>query len=114
MILALIAGVTLAGGMLYDLANRGSNIIQAAVSTVSNSLVGASAGAVIGVLLCLEMWRVLTRKGGGHPHRFVHPLLAFMAPVLLVAAGGIFADLAGFLNQGVDTVGDVLPAMFGG
>ena len=113
-VLALVAGVTLAGGMLYDLATRGSNIIQAAINTATNSLVGASASAVIGVLLCLELWRVLTRKGGGRPHRFVHPVLAFMTPVLLVAAGGVFADLAGFLDQGVETVSDIVPAMFGG
>lgn len=113
-VLAMVAGVTLAGGMLYDLATRGSNILQSFVNTISNSLIGASASAVIGVLLCLELWRVLTRKGGGHPNRFVHPALGFMAPVLLAAAGGIFADLAGLLDSGVDSVRSMIPAVFGG
>lgn len=113
-VLALIAGITLAGGMLYDLANRGANLLQRAIGAISNGLVGASVTAVIGVLVCLEMWRVLARKGGGQPHRILHPLLAFMAPVLLVAAGGIFAELAGFLDQGVDSVGEITRTVFGG
>lgn len=106
-ILASIAGVTLSGGMLYDLANRSANLIQQAISALSTGLVGASVTAVIGVLLLLELWRVLSRRGGGQPHRIVHPLLAFMAPVLLVAAGGIFADLAGLLDQGVTEISRV-------
>lgn len=113
-VLSLVAGITLAGGMLVDLARRGANVVQSAVSAVSNAMVGASVTAVIGVLLCLEMWRVLTRKGGGRPHRIFHPILAFMAPVLLVAAGGIFADLAGFLDQGVTSVGEVTGDVLGG
>lgn len=113
-VLSLVAGVTLAGGMLVDLATRGANVIQTAVAAVSNALVGASVTVVIGVLLCLEMWRVLTRKGGGRPHRFVHPILAFMTPVLLMAAGGIFAELAGFLDEGVTTVGEVTNVLVAG
>lgn len=112
-VLAMVAGISLAGGMLYDLARRGANAIQSLVAAISNTLLGASVTAVIGVLLCLELWRVLTRRGGGHPHRFLHPLLAFLAPVLLVAAGGIFADLAGFLDRGVTSVGEVTQSVFG-
>ncbi|MQA63915.1 MAG: hypothetical protein GEU86_21170 [Actinophytocola sp.] len=114
MILSLIAGITLGGGMLYDLANRGAGLIQRAIAALSNGLVGASVTAVIGVLLCLEMWRVLSRKGGGQPHRIVHPLLAFVAPVLLVAAGGIFAELAGLLDQGATEVSQITRTFFGG
>lgn len=112
-VLAILAGVTLSGGMLADLASGGANIIQSAVATVSNALVGMSVTLVIGVLLCLELWRVLTRRGGGHPHRIFHPILGFMAPVLLMAAGGIFADLAGFLQQGASEVGQVTGDVLG-
>lgn len=112
-VLSMVAGISLAGGMLYDLSRRGANAIQSAMSAVSNTLVGASVTAVIGVLLCLELWRVLTRKGGGHPHRLFHPLLAFLAPVLLIAAGGIFADLAGFLDRGVNSVEQITRTVIG-
>lgn len=112
-VLALIAGFTLAGGMLYDLAQRGANILQSAVTAISNALVGASVSLVIGVLLVLELWRVLTRRGGGQPHRVIHPVLAFLAPVLLMAAGGIFAELAGLLDRGVDSVNDVARTVIG-
>lgn len=113
MVLALIAGFTLAGGMLYDLAQRGANILQSAVTAISNALVGASVSLVIGVLLVLELWRVLTRRGGGQPHRVIHPILAFLAPVLLMAAGGIFAELAGLLDRGVDSVNEVTRTVIG-
>lgn len=113
-VLALIAGVTITGGMLYDLSHRGANVVQSAISTISNATVGASVSLVIGVLLCLELWRVLTRRGGGRPHRIIHPLLAFLAPVLLVASGGIFAELAGFLDDGVRSVGAVTGDILGG
>ncbi|MGH3432125.1 MAG: hypothetical protein ACRDQB_04735 [Thermocrispum sp.] len=113
-VLGLIAGVTLAGGMLYDLAHRGANAIHSAVSAVSTTLVGASVSLVIGVILCLELWRVMTRRGGGRPHRVVHPILAFLAPVLFMAAGGIFADLAGLLNEGVTSVNEVTGEILGG
>ncbi len=112
-VLALIAGFTLAGGMLYDLAQRGANILQSAVTALSNALVGASVSLVIGVLLVLELWRVLTRRGGGQPHRVLHPVLAFLAPVLLMAAGGIFAELAGLLDRGVDSVNEVTRTVIG-
>lgn len=112
-VLALVAGVTLSGGMLADLASGGANIIQSAVATASTALVGISVTLVIGVLLCLELWRVLTRRGGGQPHRLFHPILAFMAPVLLLAAGGIFADLAGWLQQGATEVSQVTGDLLG-
>lgn len=113
-ILALLAGITLGGGMLYDLVQRGAGLIQRVINGLSNGLVGASVSAVLGVLLCLEMWRVLSRRGGGQPHRIAHPVLAFMAPVLLVAAGGIFADLAGLLDQGATEVGEITSTFLGG
>ncbi|MPY99983.1 MAG: hypothetical protein GEU97_18735 [Actinophytocola sp.] len=112
-VLALIAGFTLAGGMLYDIAQRGANVLQSAVTAISNALVGASVSLVIGVLLVLELWRVLTRRGGGQPHRVIHPILAFLAPVLLMAAGGIFAELAGLLDRGVDSVNEVTRTVIG-
>jgi len=112
-VLALIAGFTLAGGMLYDIAQRGANVLQSAITALSNALVGASVSLVIGVLLVLELWRVLTRRGGGQPHRVIHPVLAFLAPVLLMAAGGIFAELAGLLDRGVDSVNEVTRTVIG-
>lgn len=113
-ILGLIAGFTLSGGVLYEVAHKGARVLQTAVSSVSTALIGASVTLVIGVLLCLELWRVLSKKGGGRPHRILHPLLGFLAPVLLMSAGGIFADIAGLLNQGVDTVTDVSGEVLGG
>jgi len=112
-VLALIAGFTLAGGMLYDIAQRGANVLQSAITAISNALVGASVSLVIGVLLVLELWRVLTRRGGGQPHRLIHPVLAFLAPVLLMAAGGIFAELAGLLDRGVESVNEVTRTVIG-
>jgi len=112
-VLALIAGFTLAGGMLYDIAQRGANVLQSAITAISNALVGASVSLVIGVLLVLELWRVLTRRGGGQPHRVIHPVLAFLAPVLLMAAGGIFAELGGLLDRGVDSVNEVTRTVIG-
>ena len=112
-VLALIAGFTLAGGMLYDIAQRGANVLQSAITAISNALVGASVSLVIGVLLVLELWRVLTRRGGGQPHRVIHPVLAFLAPVLLMAAGGIFAELAGLLDRGVESVNEVTRTVIG-
>lgn len=113
-VLALVAGITLTGGMVYDLAHKGANAVQTMVTSLSDAVVGASVSLVIGVILCLELWRVMTKRGGRRPHRVVHPILAFLAPVLFVAAGGIFADLAGFLDNGVESVTNVTGEVLGG
>lgn len=104
---ALLAGLTVGAGMLGGVATKLSGALLAAGTKGSAMLWGAAVPAVIGLFVLLELWHSGHPKKG-KPHRYWHPLLAFLGPVLLVAAGGIFAHLAGWMDQGVDVVSAVL------
>uniref|UniRef100_UPI003F4980AE hypothetical protein n=1 Tax=Actinokineospora sp. CA-119265 TaxID=3239890 RepID=UPI003F4980AE len=106
--LALLGGLIIGAGLLGQTARRISGWIATANDKGTLALFGGVVPAVIGVLVLAELWRAgHPRKG--RPHRYWHPALAFVAPLLLLAAGGIFASMIGWLDQGVQH----LPAVVG-
>lgn len=102
--LALIAGLTVGAGVLGGMAERIATALAQAGSRGSAVLFGVVVPAIIGILVICELVYVMRKKKGGKPHRIGHPILAFLAPALLVAAGGIFATIAGWADQAVDVV----------
>lgn len=111
--LGFIAGLTVGVGLLGNIAHRVAAALASAGSRGSALLFGVAVPAVIGIVVLAELWHAgHPRKG--RPHRIAHPILAFLAPVLLLAAGGIFATLVGWAHQGVDTVPSVTASLLGG
>jgi hypothetical protein len=102
--LALIAGLTVGAGVLGGMAHRIAAALAQAGSRGSAVLFGVVVPAIIGMLVICELVYVMRKKKGGKPHRIWHPVLAFLAPALLLAAGGIFATIAGWADQAVDVV----------
>lgn len=112
--LALIAGLTVGAGVLGGMAERIATALARVGSQGSAVLFGAVVPAIVGMLVVCELVYVMRKKKGGKPHRFFHPTLAFLAPALLVAAGGIFATLAGWADQAVDVIPAALSGVFTG
>ena len=102
--LALIAGLTVGAGVLGGMAHKIATALAQAGSRGSAVLFGVVVPAIIGMLVVCELVYVMRKKKGGKPHRIWHPVLAFLAPALLLAAGGIFATIAGWANTGVDVI----------
>jgi len=96
--LAGIGGLTIGAGLLGVWAQR----IGAWATQTGNRgtvlLVGAAIPAVLAAIVLAELYHAAHWKKG-KPTQKVHVPLAFLAPVVLVAAGGIFAGTVGWLQH---------------
>jgi hypothetical protein len=110
---ALIAGLFL-GGMIGNLVATGVGAVSNAAGSAIGGLFGVGAGVVLlvlAVIVCLELWHGLKPgKGKGKASTFT-VFLALAAPMLLVAAGGLFADVVGMLTQTAGDVGESVTAV---
>lgn len=106
--LSLASGLLVGAGLLYSASHKIAGALANGADKGTNLLFGVGVPGIIAVICTLELVRVLSWRNRDTPHRIVHPILAFLAPALFVAAGGIFASAAGWLDSGVD----LLPNMF--
>lgn len=100
---AALGGLTLGYGMLARAAHRIAEVAERAGSKTTLLLFGGAVPAVLAVLTIAELVHAGHPKKG-KPHRWIHPVLAFVAPALLVAAGSVFAQFIGWAHGGVDQV----------
>lgn len=106
---AAVGGLTLGFGLLARAATRIATVLEHAGSKGSALLFGAAVPAVLAVVVLAELVHAGHPKKG-KPHRWIHPALAFVAPALLIAAGGVFAEVVGWAHHGAE----VLPTSFNG
>jgi hypothetical protein len=105
--LAMIGGLTVGFGLFAVWAQRIGVWATAAGNKSTALLFGSAVPAVLAAIVLAELVHAAHPKKG-KPHRYIHPVLGFLAPVLLVAAGGVFAEVIGYAHHGVD----VIPSSF--
>lgn len=114
--LMLIAGLFI-GGVVRNLVSTGVVAVSRGAGSAVGGLVGVGAGVVLlilAVIVLLELWHGMKPgKGKGKATTFT-VFLALAAPALLVAAGGVFADLVGMLAQTAGSVGETVTAVVSG
>lgn len=101
--LALIGGLTVGAGMFHTAAVKIADHLAAANGKGTAYLFGAAVPAVIAVIMLAELVHAGHPKKG-RPHRYAHPIIAFLAPAVLLTAGGIFSELVGWGQDAVNTV----------
>jgi MFS family permease len=101
----LVSGLFL-NGLLAGVVNSIVSTIRGTAGNTVGGFIGLSASGVmfiIGVIVVLELWHGIHPKKG-RPDSW-HPWLALAAPVLLIAAGGVFATAIHAMTTTATTVG---------
>jgi hypothetical protein len=96
--LAAIGGLTVGVGLLGVWAQRIGSWATQAGNRGTVLLFGAVVPAVLAVIVLAELFHAAHPKKG-KPSQKVHVPVAFLAPAVLLAAGGIFAGAVGFLHH---------------
>jgi hypothetical protein len=102
--LALFGGLTVGIGVLSGLASWTVGVVSGATSHLAAY---GTIAMVCGVVLAAELIHTLNPKTKHKGHRWVHPILAFVAPALMLAFGGLFAEAAGWLHAGATQLPDM-------
>jgi hypothetical protein len=107
---AFVGGLTLGYGLLARASEHIAAVAERAGSRGTVLLFGAAIPAVLAVITIAELVHAGHPKKG-KPHRWIHPVLGFVAPALLLAAGGVFAQIIGWAHGGVDQVPTTLTSV---
>uniref|UniRef100_UPI003F497934 hypothetical protein n=1 Tax=Saccharothrix espanaensis TaxID=103731 RepID=UPI003F497934 len=98
--LMLAAGIFL-GGAGISMVTKIVAAGQGTAGTLASNLTGASIStvmAIVGLIAGLEVIHALTGKGKRVSK--IHPILALLAPALILAGGGFLATLVRYLYNG--------------
>jgi len=97
--LALLGGLTAGLGLLSGVASWAVGLFG---DISGHAGVYGVVTLVLGVLLILEVGHALNPKTKYKGHRWVHPVLTFAMPALLLAFGGLFGEAVGWLHNGAE------------
>jgi hypothetical protein len=108
--LMLIAGMCSLGVFsMFGAALAG--LLVTAVGRATTAAIGAGAGLAIGLFVCLELYHAMHPKKG-KPQTF-HAPLAFLAPTILAACGGLFTTLSVGSEGAVTQMAGFFSGLFG-
>lgn len=96
-IAAFIGGLGVAGALGRAVDWTGEKITSG-MGTATAALFGAAVPAALAIIWILAVYFALKPKGPG-PTKYTAPI-AFMLPTVLLAVGGVFADVGGLLQDG--------------
>ncbi len=107
--LLFFAGLVSAG-LLGHLAARVATALVTASTSVTGKLFGVGTGVLLAVIAAAELWTAAHPRHGHGGHRFAHTTLAFLAPSLFLAAGGLFTASLGL---GTSVINNIASAISG-
>lgn len=104
---------TVTAGLLGVVALKVAYAMIGASTALTGRLIGVSAGTFIAAIFAAELWHVGHPRRGTGGNRFVHSVMAYIAPSVFMAVGGLFAVALGMGTDLFASFSQAATSLFG-